>query len=100
MKNHPILTAVGAILFCVVGLPTIDSLASLIQTNLGLKIADGQIVQQKKQLEVNRIAYQIQQEEAEHQLKMANIEPTDTRIIGFEVPSQEEEYVYETDRKN
>lgn len=100
MKNHPILTAVGAILFCVVGLPTIDSLTSLIQTNLGLKIADGQIVQQKKQLEVNRIVYQIQQEEAEHQLKMANVEPTDTRIIGFEVPSQEEEYVCETDRKN
>lgn len=99
MKNHPILTAVGAILFCVVGLPTIDSIASLIQTNLGLKIADGQIAQQKKQLEVNRIVYQIQQEEAEHQLKMANAEPTDTRIVGFEVPSQEEEY-YETDRKN
>lgn len=100
MKNHPILTAVGAILFCVVGLPTIDSITSLIQTNLGLKIADGQIAQQKKQLEVNRIVYQIQQEEAEHQLKMANVESTDTRIIGFEVPSQEEEYVYETDRKN
>lgn len=101
MKNHPILTAVGAIVFCVVGLPALDTLSTFIQTKIGLKIADGQIIQQQKQLELNRIVQQIQKEDVEHQKEMGeyNLEPVDTRVIGFEVPSQEEEY-YETDRKN
>ena len=101
MKNHPILTAIGAIVFYMIGLPVIDGLSNFIQSQIGLKIADEQIVQQQKQLEVNRIVHQIQKEEAEHQKEMGeyNLEPVETRVIGFEIPSQEEEY-YETDKKN
>ena len=51
MKNHPILTAIGAIVFYMIGLPVIDGLSNFIQGQIGLKIADEQIVQQQKQLE-------------------------------------------------